>query len=139
MHEEDRAANAEEVAEILRQLKGAVGHSRHRRAIAVPGAGDEDRTSLWQSAVDGVYSAAHVNPHLPIAWPDWPKGLGPKIVAFTQKVLRRLLRWYINPIVEQQNRFNVAVAQALDVLGRELDRLQAHPSQENRESEPAET
>ncbi len=65
-----------------------------------------------------------VNPHLPIAWPTWPPGLWPKVEALAQKVIRRLLRWYINPIVEQQNRFNAAVTEALTEMWRDLSRLQ---------------
>jgi hypothetical protein len=59
--------------------------------------------------IDQVHATARVNPHWPIAWPSWPPGLWPKIEALLQKVVRRLLRWYFNPIVEQQNRFNSAL------------------------------
>lgn len=55
-----------------------------------------------------------VNPHLPIAWPEWPPGIWPKVRAALQKVTRRLLRWYINPIVDQQNQINAGVLQALN-------------------------
>lgn len=37
-------------------------------------------------------------------------------VLFVQKVLRRGLRWYINPIVEQQNAFNDTTARTLRLL-----------------------
>jgi hypothetical protein len=73
--------------------------------------------------------SAVVNPHLPIAWPTWPKGLRPKIVALLQKVVRRLLRWYINPIVEQQNHFNAATVQAVDALLQEVAWQQANSQQ----------
>ena len=56
---------------------------------------------------------AIVSAHLPIAVGGRlgaPVGLG-------RKGLRRLLRWYINPIVEQQNHFNAALL-SLDALGR---------------------
>jgi O-antigen chain-terminating methyltransferase len=55
-----------------------------------------------------------VNPHLPIAWPQWPPGIRAKVAAALQKLVRRSLRWYINPIVEQQNLFNAAVLRALE-------------------------
>jgi 2-polyprenyl-3-methyl-5-hydroxy-6-metoxy-1,4-benzoquinol methylase len=57
-----------------------------------------------------------VNSHLPIGWPVMPKGIAPKLVAYTQKVVRRLLRWYINPLVDQQNQYNAAVTEVLQVL-----------------------
>ncbi|MEN6479250.1 MAG: hypothetical protein ABFD20_06400 [Anaerolineales bacterium] len=63
-----------------------------------------------------------VNPHLPIGWPQMPRGLVPKIVALLQKVCRRLLRWYINPLVAQQNEFNEAVVAALQDAYRYVDR-----------------
>jgi SAM-dependent methyltransferase len=59
--------------------------------------------------IDAIQKAHAVNPHLPIGWPTLPAGIVPKLRAYTQKLLRRLLRFYINPVVEQQNAFNVAV------------------------------
>ncbi|MHB9032817.1 MAG: class I SAM-dependent methyltransferase [Anaerolineae bacterium] len=57
-----------------------------------------------------------VNPHLPIGWPEMPRGIWAKLSAYAKKITRRLLRWYINPIVEQQNAFNAAVTEALHSL-----------------------
>ncbi len=74
--------------------------------------------------IDQVHVTARVNPHQPIAWPTWPPGLWPKIEAFLQKVIRRLLRWYINPIVEQQNRFNSALVQAVDEMWWAISHLE---------------
>jgi hypothetical protein len=54
-----------------------------------------------------------VNSHLPIGWPTMPRDPLLKASAYLQKVTRRLLRWYINPIVDQQNRFNEAVVSAI--------------------------
>ncbi len=61
-----------------------------------------------------------INSHLPIGWPRWPKGLAPKVVALLQRVVRRLLRWYIDPIVAQQNAFNDQVVAALEAVYREI-------------------
>lgn len=87
-------------------------------------------------AFDALQRAARVNPHLPIAWPYWPPGLWPKIVAALQKVTRRLLAWYINPIVEQQNQFNHLVLRALEdaylrqqELARRLAELEARQAE----------
>ncbi len=57
-----------------------------------------------------------VNSHLPIGWPVMPRGLIPKLVAYAKKITRRLLRWYINPLVDQQNAYNAAVTEALATL-----------------------
>jgi GT2 family glycosyltransferase len=61
-----------------------------------------------------------VEPHAPIAWPHWPPGLWPKLVALFQKITRRLLNWYITPIVEQQNNINAVLLRALEVLTQEI-------------------
>jgi 2-polyprenyl-3-methyl-5-hydroxy-6-metoxy-1,4-benzoquinol methylase len=57
-----------------------------------------------------------VNPHLPLGWPTMPKGVLAKITTYAQKITRRLLRWYINPLVAQQNEYNVAATDALATL-----------------------
>jgi GT2 family glycosyltransferase len=62
----------------------------------------------------------YVNPHVPIAWPHWPNGVWPKVKAALQKVTRRLLRWYIDPIVDQQNRVNVDTVQMLSAMAQEM-------------------
>jgi len=44
-----------------------------------------------------------------------PRGLIPKLVAYAKKITRRLLRWYINPLVDQQNAYNAAVTDVLAI------------------------
>ena len=39
-------------------------------------------------------------------------GVG-RLLIYLQKIVRRLLRWYIDPLLEQQNRFNSATANSL--------------------------
>lgn len=106
-----------DVASALRALKEEVRRQRHE--LHGEGAIAAD---AWHGPVnlDMVQATARVNPHLPIAWPEWPPGIVPKIVASLQKVTRRLLRWYINPIIAQQNEFNAATAQALADLAVEM-------------------
>lgn len=101
------------VAEILNRLRDSVRYHRSSSALS------EGQDTRWRQ-IDLLLSKARrtctVNPHLPIAWPEWPPGLTPKLVAAIQKVTRRLLRWYINPIAEQQNAFNLAVVHVLNEL-----------------------
>jgi hypothetical protein len=92
-------------------------------------AGKMSSMQVRRSALKQVHATARVNPHLPIAWPAWPNGLWPKLVALTQKVIRRLLRWYINPMIEQQNRFNSAVVQALDEMQEAVSCLEQSSSE----------
>jgi hypothetical protein len=111
------ADNDRDVAQILRQLKREVREQYLEKQQEVP--------LSRAAALEEVHATSWVNPHQPIAWPRWPKGVWPTVVAFVQKVVRRLLRWYINPIVEEQNRFNQAVAEALEALAQENARLRA--------------
>ena len=100
------------VAEVLQRLKEEVREQRSRATPPVAKTGlvdlEEVRATRW------------VNPHLPIGWPNWPPGILPKAAALTKKVVRRLLRWYINPVVEQQNEFNAAVLHALEMMTAEV-------------------
>lgn len=69
-------------------------------------------------------------------WPIEGQGIVGRIIAVIQKVTRRLLRWYINPIVEQQNAYNDAVLRALRLLidayqEQSLSQAQVPPSTPN--------
>ncbi len=77
-------------------------------------------TSLPQSPLEDVQRLATVSAHWGIA-SDVPV-IGRFLVLF-RRVLRIGLRWYINPIVEQQNAFNDAVVRALHELQTENERL----------------
>jgi hypothetical protein len=109
--------NQEAAALILQQLK------REVRSQRLPGAANQ--SAALAAAFKQVRLTSWVNPHQPIAWPRWPQSWGPKAVALAQKVIRRLLCWYINPIVEEQNQFNAAVETALRALIEENTRLRA--------------
>ncbi|NLV73935.1 MAG: methyltransferase domain-containing protein [Chloroflexi bacterium] len=74
-------------------------------------------------ALNRVRQTQWVNPHLPLGWPEMPKGLWPKLRTIGQKVVRRLLRWYINPLVEQQNNFNASIVAMLTALADEAQVL----------------
>jgi len=115
----------DEVAAVLRRLKHEVRVERLR-------SGSEQGAEV-AAALEDVKLTAWINPHQPIAWPEWPKGLGPKAVALAQKIVRRLLRWYINPIVEEQNRFNRSVTRALEAVIEENARLRAELRQQQLE------
>ena len=62
-----------------------------------------------------------ISAHLPITWGGPPLiGRG---IAYAKRVTRLLLRWYINPIVEQQNNYNAAVSRALLQMDAYLEQL----------------
>lgn len=106
----------EDVAQVLARLKEEI---RSRKVQSPEPSPPGALVELRQ-----VYATTRVNPHLPIGWPKLPRGVIPKIVAITQKVVRRLLRWYINPIVEQQNAYNAAVTAVLENQLMQMERLE---------------
>ena len=77
---------------------------------------------LARSPLEDVQRLATVNAHWGIA-SDLPV-VGRFLVLF-RRVLRIGLRWYINPIVDQQNAFNDAVVRALHDLETETEKLRA--------------
>lgn len=107
-----------EIKAILAELQEEI--RRHRLALGDLGALPSP------DPLARVREKQAVNPHLPIGWPVMPRGLIPKLVAYTQKIVRRLLRWYINPIVAQQNEYNAA---ATDLLASQQTRLDQLTSQ----------
>jgi hypothetical protein len=77
---------------------------------------------LARSPLEDVQRLATVSAHWGIA-SDLPV-VGRFLVLF-RRAQRILLRWYINPIVDQQNAFNDAVVRALHDLQTENDRLRS--------------
>ena len=55
------------------------------------------------------------------------KGVAGLVVAF-KKAVRRMLRWYINPIVHQERKFNMLVTRALFDVGNNLEELEGRIS-----------
>jgi hypothetical protein len=84
--------------------------------------GDAMPEKLTKTAVDEVQRYAMVSAHWGIA-SELPV-VGGLLVMF-RRALRILLRWYINPIVEQQNLFNQATVRALWELQLENESLRA--------------
>jgi 2-polyprenyl-3-methyl-5-hydroxy-6-metoxy-1,4-benzoquinol methylase len=104
-----------EIDAILNDLQAEI--RRHRVALGDLGVLDPP------DPLAALRDRQRVNSHLPIGWPVMPRGIWPKLVAYAQKITRRLLRWYINPLVEQQNAYNMAVTEALTGVYRRMDEL----------------
>ncbi len=77
-----------------------------------------DEVELARS-LEEVRASQGVSAHWPIVW----KTPLQAFFAFIQRLTRRFLRWYINPIVEQQNAFNAATERALGLLVAANSRL----------------
>jgi len=110
-----------ETAAALRALREQVKARRARLSNFGAGDGDDGASlaPLWQT-VEEVNRHWSVNSNLPIA--STVPGLG-AVLIYAKRIVRRLLRWYIDPLVEQQNRFNSAAASALVEVFAHHERL----------------
>uniref|UniRef100_UPI0019310E6C hypothetical protein n=1 Tax=Anaerophilus nitritogenes TaxID=2498136 RepID=UPI0019310E6C len=53
-----------------------------------------------------------------------------KLIVFGKKVARKLLKWYINPITEQQTRFNNATVNTVQTLIEDIKSLRLNDENE---------
>ncbi len=102
-----------DVATIIEQLRQEV---RQRREGQLENGvhhleNSFDEVELARS-LEEVRASQGVSAHWPIVWRTPLQAF----FAFIQRLTRRFLRWYINPIVEQQNAFNAATERALGLL-----------------------
>jgi len=96
-----------DVAAILADLREQIRERRARLSAGDTGGARDLNLAELRRSVDSVNDTWFVSAHLPITWERRIVG---HLNAYMKRVVRLLLRWYINPIVEQQNRFNSAVA-----------------------------
>ena len=112
-----RRLSSAEVEATLAAIKRRV-RERH----GLPPAGPDEPPAAARSALTEAMDAAHISAHTPILWDVPVVGRG---IALVKRVVRLLLRWYINPIIDQQNDFNAATVRALAELAAENERLRA--------------
>jgi len=117
---------APDVAAILEQLRAGVraAHATRRQI------GDDPLQRALQRSLDDLEITRVVSAH----WPLTGRTLPQKAMALVNKVVRRYLRWYINPIVEQQNAFNDAATRTLRLLADAYREL-AHQVAERQEAD----
>lgn len=110
MADEERALD---VAAIVEQIRREVQRRRERlqEENIQPWPGTFDELELARS-LEEVRATQGVSAHWPIVW----KTPLQAFFALIQRLTRRFLRWYINPIVEQQNACNAAVERTLTLL-----------------------
>ena len=109
-----------DAAAILSELRE---HIRERRSqLASNDPNDPHALSLAElrRTVEAVNDTWYTSAHLPITWNVRIVG---RLLAYAKRIMRILLRWYINPIVEQQNRFNSAAARAITVMTSYQERM----------------
>jgi hypothetical protein len=105
-----------DVDELFRQLKEEVRRSGSDPGGDSPGGGDRraaraDAERLWPVSADRSLRLR----------PGVRGGVGTPVKA----VLRKLMRWYVEPLAYDQRSFNAAVLRLLDDLQEQVDRLQA--------------
>ena len=59
-----------------------------------------------------------------------PPMRGNPIVVFFKKVIRKLIRFYIRPTVEQQNEFNAQIVRAVNTVGKYALEVHSRPDAE---------
>ena len=105
-----------DVDELFRQLKEEV-----RRSGSDPGAGP-GQAGDWRAARAEAERLWPVSADRSLRLrPGVRGGLGTPVKA----VLRKLMRWYVEPVAYDQRSFNAAALRLLDDLQEQVDRLQA--------------
>jgi hypothetical protein len=128
----DEAKNGEsaglsvDVEELFRQIKEEV-----RRCGGDPGAspGDEDERRVARAEAERLWPVS-ADRSLRLR-PGVRGGLGTPVKA----VLRKLMRWYVEPLAYDQRSFNAAALRLVDDLQEQIDRLEAE-LEALRESQP---
>ncbi len=119
MKEGDAAlrSDSRDVAAALEAIRSAV-----RRKAGYSTESDVPDSTSTSTMVSELADLAVVSAHLPVTWSTPVIG---RAISLAKRGTRILLRWYINPIVEQQNTFNEALVKAvaaLDEHQRDLER-----------------
>ena len=99
-----------DTASILSELREQVKERRARFSYTNTDDPHALNLDALRKSADAVNDTWFVSAHLPVTW-DLP--VVGRLGSYTKRLVRVLLRWYINPIVEQQNRFNSSVARAI--------------------------
>ena len=105
-----------DVEELFRALREEV-----RRSGADPGAGagDEDERRIARAEAERLWPVS-ADRSLRLR-PGVRGGLGTPVKA----VLRKLMRWYVEPLAYDQRSFNAATLRLIDDLQAQVERLEA--------------
>src|SRR6187401_261326 len=116
-----------DVEELFRSLREEV-----RRSGADPGAGvgDEEERRAARAEAERLWPVS-ADRSLRLR-PGVRGGLGTPVKA----VLRKLMRWYVEPLAYDQRSFNAAALRLVDDLQEQVDRLQAKVEQLRAERAP---
>src|SRR5687768_13453061 len=115
-----------DVEELFRALREEV-----RRSGGDPGAfgGDEGDRHAARAEAERLWPVS-ADRSLRLR-PGWRGGIGTPVKA----VLRKLMRWYVEPLAYDQRSFNAAALRLIDDLQEQVDRLQAELAASKGEAE----
>jgi hypothetical protein len=104
--------NETDVATILEQLRTELRALRTHQGEQDGGSALRSIQRELQSCAEQLEITRVVSAH----WPLEGRTLYERGWAVINRIVRRGLRWYINPIVEQQNAFNATAARTMQLL-----------------------
>ena len=107
---DERETMPQDVGTILEALRAEVRARRLAQGHVEPGPAERELART----LDEIELYRVVSAH----WPLLGKTVPQRVIALINKLVRRYLRWYINPIVEQQNAANATTTVALLALIR---------------------
>ncbi|XSG77065.1 hypothetical protein ACP8Y2_08645 [Herpetosiphon llansteffanensis] len=109
-----------DVGAILAEIRDGI---RQRRAPGLSDQANEPRLS--DVDLKRLLAEVEATRVVSVHWPLHGETLPQKIIATLNKVVRRYLRWYINPIAEQQNAANDAIVRTLHGVVTTIDEQRA--------------
>lgn len=121
-----------DIGRILEQLRTEV-RAQHQALAQDSSTGESVLERQLRQAVEQLEITRVVSAH----WPLEGQSLIQRAWIVVHKVVRRYLRWYINPIVEQQNAFNDVTARTLRLLVDAYSDLRTQVEQAERAAPPA--
>ena len=104
--------NENDVATILEQLRTELRALRTHQGEQDGGTALRSMQRELQSCMEQLEITRVVSAH----WPLEGRTLYERAWVVINRIVRRGLRWYINPIVEQQNAFNATAARTMQLL-----------------------
>jgi hypothetical protein len=112
---------SKDIATLLETLRTEVRAQRREIDALDAGSTHSPQARELRHCAEQIEITRVVSAH----WPLEGRSLYEQGWALINKVVRRYLRWYINPIVEQQNAYNDVSARAIRLLIEENAALRA--------------
>lgn len=111
-------------------LDGAIAGAAQELEAVLQAGRDESARKGWLpqghlEALTRMEETMWVDTHWDIAWPVWPRGLGAKVTALAQKIVRGAISWYVDRIIGDQNRHNFTTYRTVQILSEEVRELRA--------------